>query len=338
MPQINETFEDYLLKKYISPSSFKSEDVCTPAHFKANLEADHKATKATDYGSALHCKILTRKLYSNEFAELSLDKFGKGYKEKADGMPDLRDKFNKAVYEAFEKNNPNRTILDPGQTDMLRRMEANYYNCKGVTAFIDVTTCAIEQSLYFLAEFDDQDNFIQFVDLDYDSLTDESKKKYIQCKTRPDVINEPMRVGGDVKTSITANPKKFPKEILNYGYHIQAAMVMDAYFAVKGVRLEQFIFVVCEKQLPYLTIMYECEERMIQAGREEYIEKLTMIKKAMTSGEWLGYEMMADPEVLEDGTVVQNSSLLKIDLPPWYYKNREFKKRGEADALIDDFL
>jgi hypothetical protein len=322
MPELQEPFDQYLTKKYISPSSFKSAEISTPAHIKANMEREHTSTKSTDFGSAFHCKILTPNLYNNEFAELNINKFPDGFKAKDDGFPDLRDMVNKKIYEKFIYYNSNKTILDPSQTEMIKKMETNYYKCKNVTGIIDLKTCKIENSLYFLAEFDNDDNFIQLVDLDYDTLTEKDKKRFIRCKTRPDSINEGLGIGADLKTSLTAHPKKFPNEIIDYGYHIQAAMVMDAYFAVNNVMLESFIFVVCEKKEPFVTIMYECVERLITAGRNEYVEYLTMIKKAMTSNVWLGYESMSEPQFLDNGTIIEHSSILPIDLPNYYYFNK----------------
>jgi hypothetical protein len=75
---------------------------------------------------------------------------------------------------------------------------------------------------------------------------------------------------GDIKTTNDASPRSFQRDIMKYGYHIQAAMVQDGIYHVTKKMIETFVFIAIEKEEPYAIGIYELDKESIQKGREEY--------------------------------------------------------------------
>lgn len=90
----------------------------------------------------------------------------------------------------------------------------------------------------------------------------------ILCKTRPDIWLP--NIIGDIKTSADASPRAFQRDIIKYGYHIQAAMVQDGINHITGKMIDTFVFIVIEKESPHAIGIYELDKESIDKGREEY--------------------------------------------------------------------
>jgi hypothetical protein len=93
-------------------------------------------------------------------------------------------------------------------------------------------------------------------------------KTNILCKARPDIWLQ--NIIADIKTTNDASPRSFQRDIMKYGYHIQAAMVQDGIYHVTKKMIETFVFIAIEKEEPYAIGIYELDKESIQKGREEY--------------------------------------------------------------------
>ncbi len=134
------------------------------------------------------------------------------------------------------------------------------------------------------------------------------------CRCRSDF----MRSDGilvDVKTvqENYAGQEEFSKHILNYNYHIQAAMYCDGFSRITNQKYESFIFIVVEKVqdcCPELVAVHHIEPMSFEIGKIEYMEKLQAFKRHfdLKDGDrWDGYPR----GVQETG------------LPDWYIKRYE---------------
>lgn len=90
----------------------------------------------------------------------------------------------------------------------------------------------------------------------------------ILCKARPDIWLP--NIMADIKTTNDASPRSFQRDIIKYGYHIQAAMVQDGIYHVTNKMIETFVFIAIEKEDPYAIGIYELDKDSIDKGREEY--------------------------------------------------------------------
>ena len=99
----------------------------------------------------------------------------------------------------------------------------------------------------------------------------------------------------DVKTCSRryggAGPKGFAKSVANFHYHWQAAFYTDL-LNVSGDwgPIENFLFVVVEKEAPHAVAVYECSDQMMEAGRVQYREALHEFKKCQELNEWPGFD------------------------------------------------
>lgn len=127
----------------------------------------------------------------------------------------------------------------------------------------------------------------------------------VLAKCRPDYIRE-LPAGVvllDVKTTDDASASAFAKTCANFGYHISAAMTMDGYEAVTGIRPLAYKFVVIERDKPFGIAVYDLEQPAVALGREQYQTALSIYRECVESGAWNAY-----PE---------NSQT--INLPVWAY-------------------
>lgn len=114
------------------------------------------------------------------------------------------------------------------------------------------------------------------------------KESGLLCKARPDIWND--NYIADLKTTACAAERSFKQSIPAFGYHIQAAMLLDAVEAVKGNRLDKFIFIAVEKTRPFAIAIYQLSEEAIEAGRCIYKNALIAIADLIEKNIWPSYE------------------------------------------------
>ena len=129
----------------------------------------------------------------------------------------------------------------------------------------------------------------------------------LMVKARPDILHPNIQV--DLKTIDDASPENFQREMVKYGYHIQAAMVKDAVKTLTEETLSACINICVEKQYPYSIGIYIIDEAAIEAGHYTYKQVLLDMKSCIQNNEWNDYE----PQV--------------ISLPNWYkQRTKECRK------------
>ena len=114
----------------------------------------------------------------------------------------------------------------------------------------------------------------------------------------------------DYKTSKSANPLSFAKSVADFGYYIQDAFYRRVYEAVTG-EYPKFVFVVQEKDPPYLVTVCELDRDSVLSGRALVQHAIERYRDCTASGTWPGYT----------GT----DSIELITLPRW--------ARGREDYL-----
>jgi len=122
----------------------------------------------------------------------------------------------------------------------------------------------------------------------------------VLCKTRPDFLNYEINAVFDLKTTEDASPAGFPRSMAEYGYYMQAAMMIDGIKAVLGIDVTVCNFVV-EKSAPHCVQPYEISSDDIAQGRYEYKEALRVYKACLEANEWPMY----------------SKEILEIELPYW---------------------
>jgi len=111
----------------------------------------------------------------------------------------------------------------------------------------------------------------------------------------------------DLKTTASSDDCNWEKSTIEYGYHIQAAMYLEA-AAVAGFCAEDFRFIAVESCAPFVCGVIKMPHQSIEIGRQELERFRARRLVAMREGFWPGYKERS------------------IGLPSW--KIREFEKEN----------
>lgn len=107
----------------------------------------------------------------------------------------------------------------------------------------------------------------------------EDKDTGLMLKARPDILQSGIYI--DLKTISDATSHNYQREMVKYGYHIQAAMVRDAVLELQGEKMNAAINICVEKKYPCSIGIYIIDEAAIDAGEAEYKATLVDIKHAI---------------------------------------------------------
>lgn len=108
----------------------------------------------------------------------------------------------------------------------------------------------------------------------------------LTLKCRPDAWVKNLLV--DLKSAITADPRKFGKTAADLGYHQSAAHYQDGVKAATGEELP-FLFVVAEKTAPYLVSVVELNQEAIDLGRRLNDRAKRIYRECTKNNSWPGY-------------------------------------------------
>jgi hypothetical protein len=113
----------------------------------------------------------------------------------------------------------------------------------------------------------------------------------VMVKSRPDWTPERPRTEffSDYKTAASIAPGALKFDVFKYGYHIQAAIVIDAVTAVEGFVPLGVAHVMQEKEEPYLAELRMFSEGQLMLGRITYRRALRKFADCLSSGKWPGY-------------------------------------------------
>ena len=134
----------------------------------------------------------------------------------------------------------------------------------------------------------------------------------ILLRSRLDVLRD--RVSGplvipDYKTADSADPDTFARSAANFGYHMQDAFYSDGAAAL-GYEKPRVLFVVQERDEPYLVSVVELDYDSRRAGRLRYRRAIDVYRKCVAEGDWPGY--------------VPDDEISYISLPSWAIRREDF--------------
>lgn len=128
-------------------------------------------------------------------------------------------------------------------------------------------------------------------------------------RARVDWLPEPTRgrlIIPDYKTARTANPASFGKAAADYGYAMQA----DWYLAAVEALLTDdaaFVFVLQEKEPPYLVSVVELDAEALAIGHDMNRRALDVYAQCVSTGDWPGY----------------SNEVEQVALPYWFVRQQE---------------
>lgn len=133
----------------------------------------------------------------------------------------------------------------------------------------------------------------------------------LEVKVRPDALYQPHRYGlalaVDVKTSTSADPRKFAESCWKFGYFRQHPWYVDR-LAEHDIEAA-FAFLVVSKEPPYLASAVELRPEAVELGRRRNRESLEAIRRCIETDTWPDY----------------GPHIHQVDLPMWAYKQEEYR-------------
>jgi len=129
-------------------------------------------------------------------------------------------------------------------------------------------------------------------------------------RARYDLLRQPSASGRllipDYKTGTSANPAKFTKSVVEYGYHQQGAFYTDGAVTLGLGEDPAFLFIVQETAAPYLVSVVQLDPLDMRIGSHLNREAIRLYAQCVARDEWPGY----------------HDDIAHVALPSWY--TREF--------------
>jgi len=211
-------------------------------HFVRNKEKKREPTPALIFGNALHCSFLEPDRFKEEFVMLPNECKG-------------TTKVAKEAKAVFTEENKGKVVLS----------ETEWESCKLITESLKRRKVRVKDSMFSLPDLVDgpieNSAFVKDADTD------------LVVKARPDAFREEHGIVWDLKTTTDASVRGFEKSIANFGYHVQAALILDVMRAI-GTKVDSFGLIAVEKAWPFKVSTYIIDDAVIERGREIYRERL----------------------------------------------------------------
>lgn len=102
----------------------------------------------------------------------------------------------------------------------------------------------------------------------------------VTIKCRPDGYIQDAGIVFDIKTTTTASPDGFPREVVKYAYDVQAAFYLRALRAA-GYEANQFVFVCVEKEAPHAVGVHLLTDRYLHRADAIVTQTLEKIRNAV---------------------------------------------------------
>lgn len=93
----------------------------------------------------------------------------------------------------------------------------------------------------------------------------------------------------DYKSALSADPVTFGRKAADFGYHCQDAWYIDAAKAVGLTDDPAFVFIVQDKNPPYLVSVVQLDDEARRVGRERNRRALEIFRDCQASGVWPGH-------------------------------------------------
>ena len=255
---------EYRRIKAVNYSGLKLFAECPLYYWEQYLNPDREPeteSPALRIGTAGHLRIL-------EGAEIYHDTYIR------EPSYDKRLKANKDHYQEWLANKGDRIPLPADEWDMVERMAAAVLGSPLASALVEGKGGYSEE-------------VCQAIDPETGML--------LKCKA-----DRIATIGGktyviDLKTCSRryggAGQDGFGKSVAKFKYHWQAAFYTDLIGASGDWGpVENFVFVVVEKESPHAVAIYECDDQMMEAGRMQYREALHRFKECQEKDQWPGFD------------------------------------------------
>jgi hypothetical protein len=236
------------------------------AHAQEYILNPPPPTEALELGQAVHQAVLEPGTFVEEWVMGPLAK---------DGVSSLarRSNADKATWAEFNEQNRGKGILKAADWHLCQELRHACWAHPYARQLLGGAVGANELSCIF-----------------------EDESTAMRCKMRLDRFTSYQGVGAivELKTAITAHPRRFGAQAARLGYFSQAwqyryglAQIDDQY--------RRFFWIVVEKTPPYVCAVYEAAPTGLEAGAQEFQAQIQAYARAKETGVWPGYTTEIEP-------------------------------------------
>ena len=133
-----------------------------------------------------------------------------------------------------------------------------------------------------------------------------SKELGVPCKFRPDLLNVEAGYMVSVKTTKSPETDGWPKEVINFNYHIKEAFYQILLNECYGGKITEFYWFVIGNCAPFDCGLYQMPEELLSIGREWVRYYAATYKECLETNNWWGLEKFATEQ-----------GILPFETPTW---------------------
>lgn len=225
----------------------------SPMHFKYHMDHPETDSPSLTFGRAMHKYILEPETFNEEFAIAPI--------------VDRRTKDGKLEYADFLNTLGDRDVITFEDIERIGDMKRSLMQNSEV---VDIMQNIISVETPFVWT---------------DAKTGE------RCKVKTDMI---VDINGmpyivDYKTTTSCADGAFERSVRKYGYDFQSGMYSEG-VEITTLEAHGFIFIAQEKDAPYASRVYYCDEYFVEKGQREFHDLLEIYHDCKQTGNWYGYE------------------------------------------------
>lgn len=238
--------------KHMSQSRLKVIDSC-PAKDAERQKYPPTSTDAQLEGTATHYCILQPELYDKKVvARPKLDKRGKANQEQ------------QLAWELEAQADGKLLIDETVETRICRMRDAVHMHPEAKGLFGDgkcETTIVFDESAVLSP---------------------------VRCKLRLDYIPQGTNIIVDLKTTRCSHPAVFLRDVVKFGYHVQAAFYRRGYHRMVA-KPHDYLIIAVEKTAPYPVTIFRITPELRQAGEDIWRRGMRKYLDCTKTGRWPGY-------------------------------------------------
>lgn len=250
-------------KEWIGSTSLKLYDK-SPLHYKYNLEnpEPHEPMNFLDFGSAVHTMVFEPELFNENVLVMNLE-------ARPEPSMTFASKANKAWKQEWldAAKISGLPLIDTEQKKIIEDMKAVLLNDPYIREHLEDPSGIAERSYY--TEY---------------ALPGIDKK--VKIKVRPDWETDSAIF--DYKSMTEGDYFSFSRTIINYLYHLSAAMYREVVSLETGL-VKPFVWIVQEKKPPYAPSLYVASAEDLRKGSIKFLQLLTNHALCLDANFWPGY-------------------------------------------------
>lgn len=225
----------------------------SPMHFRYHMDHPETDSPSLTFGRAMHKYILEPETFNEEFAIAPI--------------VDRRTKDGKLEYADFLNTLGGREVIAFEDMERIGDMKRSLMQNSEVVDIMQNIT-SVETPFIWT-----------------DAKTGEL------CKVKTDMI---VDINGmpyivDYKTTTSCADGAFERSVRKYGYDFQSGMYSEG-VEITALEAHGFIFIAQEKDAPYASRVYYCDDYFVEKGRNEFHDLLNIYHECKQTGDWYGYE------------------------------------------------